>query len=135
MIVADASVVVDLLLGPGSEAGDTLAALLAHREVVCAPHLVDAEVGQALRRLAAMGDLSGTGATQMVRDLADVPILRYPHAGLLQRAFEFRANLSVYDGLYLALAEALEAPLLTGDAALSGVPGAKATVEVLATSS
>ncbi|CAN5470120.1 MAG: type II toxin-antitoxin system VapC family toxin [Acidimicrobiia bacterium] len=134
MIVVDASVVVDLLLGPGSDAGDTLAEHLVQREVVCSPHLVDAEVGQTLRRFVLRGELSGSRAVSMVEDLVNVPIRRFPHTGLLGRAFELRSNVTVYDGLYLALAEALESPLLTGDAALADVPGCRAAVDVVVTS-
>lgn len=134
MIVADASVVVDFLLGGGSPAGDTLAGYLEWREVVCAPHLVDAEVGQTIRRYALGGDLSDESATAMVADLLDLPLRRYPHVGLLARAFKFRSNVTVYDGLYLALAEALDCRLVTGDGSLSAVPGCHASVEVYPTS-
>lgn len=134
MIVVAASVVIDLLLGGDSEAGDTLAAHLRVGETVCAPHLVDAEVGQGLRRFVMHGDLSDARATALVLDLSDVPIRRYPHTGLLARAFEFRSNVTVYDGLYLALAEALERPLFTGDGALRNLPGCQAVVEVVTTS-
>lgn len=134
MIVVDASVVIDLLLGGGSQAGDSLAAHLRAGNVICAPHLVDAEVGQGLRRFAMHGDLSDHRAMALVLDLLDVPIRRYPHTGLLARAFELRSNVTVYDGLYLALAEALASPLITGDAALGNVPGCQALVEVVTTS-
>lgn len=134
MIIVDASVVIDLVIGAGSEAGDALAGRLMAREVVCAPHLVDAEVGQVLRRFSLRGDLSDDRAKLLVRELSEVPIRRYPHTGLLARAFEFRSNVTVYDGLYLALAEALERPLLTGDAALRDVPGCEAVVDVVTTS-
>ncbi len=134
MIVADASVVLDLLLGAGSEAGDTLAMYLGAREVVCAPHLVDAEVAQGLRRFALRGELSDAEATTMVRDLSDLPIRRFPHRRLVARAFELRTNVTIYDGLYLALAEALACPVITGDSALRNVPGCHARTEIVATS-
>ncbi len=70
-------------------------------------------------------------ATAAFEDLADLPIRRFPHTELLPRAFELRANATVYDGIYLALAEALEAPLLSYDAALADVPGCDAAVEIL----
>lgn len=134
MIAVDASVVIDLLLGGGSQAGDVLSAHLRAGDVLCAPHLVDAEVGQGLRRFALHGDLTDAQARSMVVDFLDMPITRYPHGRLLARAFEFRSNVTVYDGLYLALAEALECPLFTGDGALQNVPGCQAVVEVLTTS-
>lgn len=133
MIAVDASVLIDLLLGEGSTAGDAIARYLRSGEVVCAPHLVDAEVGQALRRFVLRGDLSSAEGVSMVLDFLDVPIKRYPHGPILSRAFEFRANVTVYDGLYLALAEALECQLWTGDRALLKVPGCRAAVQVLAT--
>lgn len=134
MIVVDASVVIDLLLGSGSPAGEALAAHYRAGEVVGAPHLIDAEVGQGMRRFVLAGDLSDTLATAMVDDLLDLPIRRYPYRRLLARAFELRANASVYDGLYLALAEAVQSPHITGDAALRDIPGCWAAVEVVATS-
>ena len=133
MIVADASVVVDMLFGAGSSAGDSLAQRFARREAVCAPHLLDAEVGQALRRFALRGELSADRARASLDDLADLPIRRFPHTELLPRAFEFRANATIYDAIYLALAEALEVPLLSCDAALESIPGCAAAVEILPT--
>ena len=136
MIVADASVVVDMLLGAGSgQAGDLLAQRFSRRETVCAPHLLDAEVGQALRRFSLRGEMSVARARASLHDLADLPIRRFPHTDLLVRAFAFRSNVTIYDGIYLALAEALEAPLLSCDSALEGVPGCAAAVEILPTGS
>lgn len=135
MIVADASVVVDLVLGAGSEGGDTLADGFQERTPVCAPHLIDAEVAQALRRYVSRREVSAEGAGTMLDNFLSLPIRRYAHAALVRRAFEFRENATIYDGLYLALAEAIDSPLLTGDAALRGVPGCRAVVEVLETAS
>lgn len=123
----------DLVLGGASPAGDALREHLTVGESACAPHLIDAEVGQGLRRLDRRGGLAAAEAQSMLGDFLDLPITRYPHRPLLERAFELRANVSVYDGLYLALAEALKAPLLTGDRALDGVPGCLASVVVLTT--
>jgi predicted nucleic acid-binding protein len=134
VIVVDASVAIDLVLGAGSPAGDALATHLADGTVVTAPHLIDAEVGQGIRRFAMQGEVSDAEARTLIIDYLDLPIKRYPHLRLLDRAFEFRFNLTVYDGLYLALAEALQSPLFTGDAALRAVPGSSATVEVRPTS-
>lgn len=72
-------------------------------------------------------------ADSLLEELIALPIFRYPHVGLLSRAFMFRSNVTVYDGLYLALAEGLGAPLLSGDAAMRGVPGCNAVVEILPT--
>jgi predicted nucleic acid-binding protein len=133
VIVADASVVVDLLLGGGSDAGEALGGRLLAHETVAVPHLLDAEVGQAVRRYALRGDLDGATAAQMIEELSWLPLRRYPHAFLMGRAFALRSNVSVYDALYLALAEVLGAVLLTGDGALAGVPGCDVEVEVVHT--
>ena len=71
-------------------------------------------------------------AEQALQDFLALGLTRYPHVPLLARAFELRDNATVYDALYLALAEALGATLLTRDAALGVVPGHRARVEVLA---
>jgi predicted nucleic acid-binding protein len=131
VIVADASVLLDMLLGPGSRAGDRLADHFTAGDIVCAPHLIDAEVAQALRRLTIGGVVTTEEAWSMIRLLAELPIERHPHRALIPRAFDLRDNVTVYDGLYLALAEMLDRPLLTADAALSGVPGCAAEVDVL----
>lgn len=111
-----------------------MATRLRAGEVVLAPHLINVEVGQGLRRFALHSELTAHRATSLLADFLELPIKRYPHGGLVVRAFEFRSNVTVYDGLYLALAEAVKCPLLTGDAALADVPGCKAVVEVLPTS-
>lgn len=131
MIVLDASVVVDfvLLIGPHH---DTIVRRMGeHARALAAPHLLDAEVGQVLRRFVRAGSLSAARADDAIRDYLAIGITRYPHASLLLRAFDLRDNATVYDGLYLALAEALDATLLTRDVALGTVPGHRARVEVL----
>ncbi len=133
MIVADASVVVDMFLGRGGVAGDELRERLANEELVSAPHLLDAEVGQALRRLSMQREMTVNRATTSLQELAALPIRRYAHGWLLPRAFELRSNVTIYDGLYLALAEVLGVPLLSCDAALGDVPGCRAAVEILPT--
>lgn len=131
MTVADASVVVELLLNRDEPAGVALRRRIDNGEEICAPHLLDAEVGQALRRLVLHRQATILRASASLDLLADLPIRRYAHPWLLPRAFELRDNVTIYDGLYLALAEALRVPLLTCDAALSGVPGCEAVVEFL----
>ena len=133
MIVADASVVVDLLLGGPSPAGDALAELLVSREPVAVPHLLDVEVTQVLRRYTLAGSLPAVEASTLVGDLGQLPFVRHSHRHLVERAFELRANVTAYDAVYLALAELLEAPLLTADRGLVDVPGCTATVELVRT--
>ena len=122
-----------MLLGKGGKAGDELARRLAAGEAVSAPHLLDVEVAQVIRRYALKGELSPAFAQMLVDDLTQLPITRYPHLGLVNRALEMLSNVTVYDGTYLALAEALDCPLLTGDQALMGIPGCTAEVHVLST--
>ena len=133
MIVADASVMVEMLRRSGSPAGEALDRQFAVGEGVCAPHLLDAEVGNTLRRFWLRGDMSPARVREALDDLAGLPIRRLAHGGLLMRAFELRSNVTIYDGLYLALAERLDVPLLSCDAALGKVPGCTATVEILQT--
>lgn len=130
MIVVDASVVVDLLLGPGGVVGDELAERFRRREVICAPHLLDVDVAQTLRRYSLGGKLPDSQANELMSNLRDLPINRYSDTVLLPRAFELRMHSSVYDGIYLALAEALDRPLLTTDPSLALVEGCRARVEV-----
>ncbi len=96
-----------------------------------APHLLNAEVGQVLRRHEGAGDISEERACEALEDLRDLGITYLPHGPLLARAFDLRRNTTIYDALYLALAEVLGVPLLTCDRALATVPGHRATVEVV----
>lgn len=119
MIVVDASVVVEVLLS--SSAGRRIAErLLDPSQSLAAPHLLDVEVLQALRRYARAGDLDAGRASHALDDLAALPILRFPHEPLTARIWALRDDLSAYDAAYVALAEALEARLLTRDARLTG---------------
>ncbi|MXX18622.1 MAG: type II toxin-antitoxin system VapC family toxin [Dehalococcoidia bacterium] len=131
MIVADASVVVEMLLNRDAQAGVALGMRIEGDEEVCAPHLLEAEVAQVLRRMVLRRQMSASRARASLGPLVNLPIRRYPHGWLLPRAFELRDNVTIYDGLYLALAEALDVPVLTCDSALAGVPGCDATVELL----
>jgi predicted nucleic acid-binding protein len=89
------------------------------------------EVAQVLCRHAGAGALTPTRAREALLDLHDLDIQRYGHDVLLERIWALRHNCTAYDAAYLALAEALDAPLLTFDRGLAGVPGATAEVEVL----
>lgn len=119
MIVLDASAVVDLLLDVSPHADRIRQEVLASEGDLHAPHLLDVEVGQVLRRFVLAGVLSEARARRAVEHLGWLPITRYPHHGFLDRAIGRFRNLTVYDAVYVVLAEALGAPLLTRDAKLA----------------
>lgn len=129
MIVVDGSAMLEVLLGTetGSRIEDRL---LSRGESLHAPHLLDVEVAQVLRRYAAAGELTPERGREALIDLADFPVYRYPHDVLLPRIWELRHNVTAYDAAYVALAEALAAPLVTGDARLGSAPGHAAKIEV-----
>ena len=133
MIVVDASVVVTALGDDGAD-GDAARARL-RGERLAAPHLIDLEVASAWRRLAATGHLPTRRVELALADLLALRLERVPHGPLLQRAWELRDNLTVYDAAYVALAEALGAKLLTADARMAGAPGCRCPIEVLAPAS
>lgn len=130
MIVLDASALLEVLLGTPTGVS-VERRMFAPGESLHAPHLIDLEVAQVLRRYITCGDMGSSRAEQAVEDLDDLPITRYPHRLFLPRIWALRNNLSAYDAVYVALAEALPAPLLTRDRRLAGAPGASASIEVI----
>jgi predicted nucleic acid-binding protein len=95
-----------------------------------APHLLDLEVLQVLRRVAQQGVVSKTRADEAVHDLLDLRLTRYPHHVLLSRVWQLRHNLSAYDAAYVALAEKLDAPVITRDSRLASTSGHGAAIEL-----
>ena len=130
MIVVDASAVADVLLGVAS-AAPVAQRLLASGETLHAPHLLDLEILQVLRRFAASGSWQAQRAAQAVEDFAAMRIARHAHDSLRSRIWELRKTVTAYDGAYLALAEALGCPLLTRDRKLGRAAGHAAAIEVL----
>lgn len=130
MIVIDASALIEVLLNTSASAkvGERL---FGRSDTLHVPHLLDLEVTQVLRRYTLSGEMSPERSEQALEDLVDVPLTRYPHDIFLRRIWALRRNLTVYDAAYIALAEALDAPLITRDAALARAPGHRASVEVL----
>ena len=104
--------------------------LLTGGESLHAPHLLDVEVAQVLRRYTAAGELTPERGREALMDLVDFPVHRYPHDVLLPRIWELRHNVTAYDAAYLALAEILAAPLVTCDARLAAAPRHAAKIEV-----
>ncbi len=105
--------------------------VFAEEETLHAPHLIDLEVAQVLGRYCASGELDAERGEQALTDLADLPLTRYPHDLFLPRIRELMRHVTAYDAAYLALAEALPAPLLTLDARLAALAGLEARVECL----
>jgi len=129
LIVLDASAAVEVLLQTAAGAPMT-ARLLDPAESLHAPHLLDVEVAQILRRFVRRGEVVPDRARQALDDLASLPLERYSHEILMSRVWVLRENLTAYDATYVALAEILEATLLTRDARISRAPGHAARVEV-----
>jgi predicted nucleic acid-binding protein len=130
MKVLDASVLVEYLTD-GEHGESSRRQIESSRGWLWAPHLVDAEVGHALRGEVRAGEISARAAKAALADLMEMRLQRVSHHLLAARAWELRQNLSFYDALYVALAEVLEAPLLTLDARLSRAPGVRAEIEVV----
>jgi predicted nucleic acid-binding protein len=129
LIVVDASAVLEVLLQTPAAARVTRR-IFAPGETLHAPHLIDVEIAQVVRRYARAGAISPDRGAEALADLADLPLSRYPHFVLLPRIWQLRHNLTAYDAAYLALAEALDAPLLTRDRALASA-GGRVRVEVV----
>jgi predicted nucleic acid-binding protein len=131
VIVVDASAVLEVLLRtPLARAAQRR--LLDPRQTLHAPHLIDLEIAQVLRRYCAAGDLTDQRAREALADFVDLPVTRYPHQPFLDRIWDLRHNLTAYDAAYIALAEVLHAPFVTCDRAFVSAPGHRATVEVIA---
>jgi predicted nucleic acid-binding protein len=130
VIVIDASALLEALLRtPAAKAVERR--LFEQRQTLHAPHLLDVEVAQVIRRYAAAGELDAERGRAALADLADFPIRRYPHDFLLPRVWELRNNLSAYDAVYVALAEVLNAPLLTRDRRLAAAARQHSRIELV----
>jgi predicted nucleic acid-binding protein len=129
LIVADASAVLEVLLNPPA-AAEIARLLFADGESIHVPHVIDIEVLQVLRRYART-DLSGVRVEKALEIYAGIALNRHSHAILAPRIWELRHNWTAYDAAYIALAEALDAPLITRDRALASGSGHLARVLVV----
>ena len=130
MIVVDASALLEFLLQT-SIGVRVEERIFRDADELHAPHLVDVEVVQGLRRLVRMGEVSSRRADEAIVDLADLDLHRHPHVDLLGRAWKLRDNVSASDAMYVALAEALEATVVTCDRPLAKAPGRGPRIEVI----
>lgn len=129
MLVVDASCLYEVVTGTAhaEQIRDRLALDPDH----AAPHVIDVEVISVIRRDLLLGRLDPTAADQAVEDLRDWPGERFGHRSLLERAWELRQNVRAWDAVYVALAEALRATLITTDGRLGKVKGLMCDVQVL----
>ena len=130
MIVLDASAAIDWLLQT-KIGGRVEARIFSKRSSLHAPHLLDIEVEQVLRGYVKRGVITALRGREALDDLIDLALTRYPHNVLLDRVWELRDNMTAYDAAYVALAEALDAPLVTCDAKIASTPGHRARVVVV----
>ncbi len=129
MIVLDASAAIEWLLQ--SPAGVRIdKRIFSVSQSLHAPHLLDVEVAQVLRRYVREKTISEQRGEEALEDLGDLPLNRYPHDFLLPRVWKLRATLTAYDAVYIALAEVLDAPLLTCDNKIASASGHNANIVV-----
>lgn len=129
MLVLDASAVLEILLRT-ERARKIESRIFRKTETFFAPHLLDLEVLQVLRRYAGK-DMTEERCRNAIQDFEDLPITRYPHDLFVWRIWEMRKSLTAYDAAYVALAEALRAPLLTCDARLASSHGHSAEIQLI----
>ena len=130
MIVVDASAITELLLQ--TELGRNVERrIYRDDDDLHAPHLLDVEVLSALRRLVHVGEVVAGRAEEAIEDLELLRIIRHGHLDLAARAWELRQNFTAYDAVYLALAESLDATVVTCDRPFSAAPGHSARIEVI----
>ena len=130
MIVADASIIANAL-GDDDSPGRAARRVLEGDHEILLPDFADVEVVSVFRKRLFAGTMTGNHCLQAIRELIALPFPRFPASGLLERAFELRDNLTVYDAIYVALAEALGCELVTADARLARAPGVRCPVRVI----
>ena len=131
MIVLDASAAIEWLMR--SPAGTKVDRRLfsSPPPTLHTPHLLDVEIAQVLRRYVRDKSMTASRGEDALQDLHDLPLSRYPHDILMPRVWELQAVLTAYDAVYVALAELLDAPLVTCDRKIALAPGHRAAIEVI----
>lgn len=129
MMVVDASAMLEVLLRAGSRPR-LVERVLGSGELLVAPHLLDVEIAQVLRRFVAGREMTEDRAVEALDDFSNLRINRYPHDPLLRRVWQLRHNCTAYDAVYVALAESLGCVLVTCDKPLAATPGHRAEIEV-----
>ena len=129
MIVVDASAILEIMLRTG-KSSKIEARIFRGNQTLHAPHLLDLEVIQVLRRYAGK-DMSEDRAHLAIQDFLDIPIMRYPHDLFVPRIWELRKTLTAYDAAYVALAETLDTQLLTCDSRLASSHRHSARIELV----
>jgi predicted nucleic acid-binding protein len=130
VIVTDASVVLEVILR--TQTGMKIQGrVLSARETLHAPHLIDLEVCQVLRRYLHNRQLTADRAYDAMEDFQSMRIFRYPHQVFWKRIWELRNNMTAYDAAYIAVAETISAPLLTTDKRLASTQNHSAKIEFL----
>jgi predicted nucleic acid-binding protein len=130
VIVVDASALLEFVLQT-TVGARVEARLFRDGAELHVPHLADVEVVQGLRRLVRTGEVASARAKEAIEDLVDLDLHRHSHTDLLSRAWTLRDNISTYDAMYISLAEALDATLVTCDGPLSTAPGHAVRIEVI----
>jgi predicted nucleic acid-binding protein len=128
MLVIDTSAILDALAA--SEPAPGLVERLSKDGDLHAPHLIDIEILHALRGMRIRDEIQAERADDARTDFAETALLRYPHQPLSDRIWELRHNLSAYDAAFVALAEMLDAPLITCDSRLASASGHEAHIEL-----
>ena len=105
--------------------------MFAEGESLHAPHIIDIEIAQVMRRYCAAVEIEVERGRTAIGFLGEFPLYRHRHTGLLPRMWELRNNLTAYDAAYVSLAEALDAPLLTRDRKIANAPGLATKVELI----
>jgi predicted nucleic acid-binding protein len=130
MLIVDASCLYEVVVD--AMHSEVVRERLAADPEHAAPHVIDVEVLSVVRRDRMLGRLDATAAQQAVEDLRDWPAERFGHRSLVERAWELRDSVRTWDAMYVALAEALDATLITLDLRLARAKGVGCTVEVVA---